>query len=312
MQPGGSPDPVPPSLTRRGAMLLFAVVVLAWGINWPVTKAMLWDVTPLWTVTIRSAAGAVALLVITLARGALVLPRRGDLPVVANIALLHMVGFSALVAIGLQFVPAGRAVVLGYTTPLWVAPAAWLLLGERLTAARVVGIALGLAGIAVMFNPAAFDWHDRDALIGNGAILLAAVSWAASIVHVRAHRWIATPFQLVFWEVLLATAVLAGLALALEGWPSIDWHPSLVLLFVYGGVFGIALAYWAMAMVNRSLPAITTSIGILATPLVGTLCSVLALGETAGAALLGGMALIAGGIALGTLAQRPQDGERRR
>ena len=33
----------------------------------------------------------------------------------------------------------------------------------------------GLAGIAIMFNPFAFDWSNRDALIGNGLLLLAAV-----------------------------------------------------------------------------------------------------------------------------------------
>src|SRR5690606_19069215 len=95
--------------------------------------------------------------------------------------------------------------------------------------------------------------------------------------------------------------VLAVLALLFEGRLQIAWDWPLALLFAYGGVCGIALAYWAMAMVNRSLPAITTALGILATPVVGTLASMAALGETASAALFGAMALIIGGIALGTL-----------
>jgi drug/metabolite transporter (DMT)-like permease len=57
-----------------------------------------------------------------------------------------------------------------------------------------------------------------------------------------------------------------------------------------------------MAMVNRSLPAVTTSLGILATPVVGTLGSALALGEPIGITLLVAMALILGGIAVGTTA----------
>lgn len=289
------------TLSRRTAILLFAVVVLSWGITWPVTKAIVAQVTPLWTSAIRSGIAGVALLALLLARGSLIVPRRGDIAVVANIALLHMVAFAALVAIGIQFIPAGRSVVLGYTAPLWVVPGARLFLGERITARRALGIAAGMTGLAIMFNPLAFDWSDRGAVLGNGLILLGALCWAVSILHVRAHTWVSTPFQLVFWEILLATAVLLALAVLFEPVPDIAWSPSLIGLFLFASVFGVVVAYWAMTTVNRSLPAVTTSLGILATPVVGTLCSTIALGEAIDIALLVAMALILGGIAVGTI-----------
>jgi drug/metabolite transporter (DMT)-like permease len=95
--------------------------------------------------------------------------------------------------------------------------------------------------------------------------------------------------------------VLFALAWLIEGVPTIDWSVRLALLFLYAGVFGVVIAYWAMAMVNRSLPAVTTSLGILATPVVGTLASALALGEHVGLPLLAAMALIIAGIAVGTI-----------
>jgi drug/metabolite transporter (DMT)-like permease len=294
------------TLSRRAAFLLFALVVFSWGITWPVTKAIVAQVPPLWASTIRSGIAGVALLALLLARGNLIVPKRGDIAVVLNISLLHMVAFAALVAIGLQFITAGRSVVLGYTAPLWVVPGAWLFLGERLTARRAAGVGIGVAGLALMFNPLAFDWGDRNAVLGNGLILLGALCWAVSILHVRAHTWISTPFQLVFWEVLLATAVLLVLALLVEGPPPpIAWSPELVGLFLFASIFGVVVAYWAMAMVNRSLPAVTTSLGILATPVVGTLGSAIALGEPIGMTLLIAMALILGGIAVGTTAGAP-------
>jgi drug/metabolite transporter (DMT)-like permease len=288
-------------LSRRAALLLFAVVVMTWGLNWPVTKTMVHSVSPLWTTAIRSAIATVALFVLLLARGQLIAPRRGDVPVILSITLLHMVAFSALVAFGLKLVPVGRSIVLGYTTPLWVAPAAWLLLGEAMTRTRLAGIGLGVAGLAVMFNPLAFDWSDTSALIGNGLILLAALCWAANILYVRTHRWISTPFQLVFWQALLATFILSVLALSIDGVPDIRWSPALAGAFLYGGLCGTALAYWAMAMVNRSLPAVTTSLGLLATPVVGVASSALGLGEPVGASLIVAMAMILGGIAIGTI-----------
>lgn len=292
------------TLPRGVALLLFAIVVLAWGFTWPATKMTVESISPLWTSALRSLIATAVLLVLLSTQGNLILPRRGDLPVVFGIALPHMVAFSALVATGIQFVPAGRAIVLGYTTPLWVIPAARLFLGEPITKRHLLGGAIAFAGLALMFNPAAFDWSDGRALLGNGLLLLAAACWAVSIVYVRAHRWISTPFQLVFWETLLATLLLALLAILFDGIPRIDWTLRLVLLLLYGGVIGNALAYWAMAMVNRSLPAATTSLGLLATPVVGTLSAALVLGESIGLTLFCAMALIVTGIALGTLTSR--------
>jgi drug/metabolite transporter (DMT)-like permease len=274
------------TLSRRMAILLFALVIFSWGITWPVTKAIVAVVPPLWSAAIRSAIAGIALLCLLLPRGALIMPKRGDWAVVVNIALLHMVAFAALVAVGLQFITAGRSVVLGYTAPLWVVPGARLFLGERITGRRAAGVG--------------------NAVLGNGLILLGALCWAVSILHVRAHTWISTPFQLVFWEVLLATAVLLVLALWIEGPPPpIAWTAELVGLFLFASVFGVVVAYWAMAMVNRSLPAVTTSLGILATPVVGTLGSAIALDEPVGMTLLIAMALILGGIAVGTTDRAP-------
>ena len=291
-------------LSKRTALVLFAIVILAWGFNWTVTKLTIESVTPLWMIAIRSGLAAVVLLVVTFAAGELRLPKRGDWPVVCSISILHMTAFASLMAIGIQTVPAGRSIVLGYTTPLWVTPMALLVLGERVTRVRAAGVALGMAGLAVMFNPLTFDWGNTRALVGNGLILLSAFCWAISIIHTRAHRWISTPFQLVFWEVLLATAVLGVLALIFEGLPAIVWNTRLVLLFGYGGVIGVALAYWAMAMVNRSLPAVVTSLGVLATPVVGVLTSMVVLNEPVSQPRVVALAMIIGGIAIGTIGGR--------
>jgi drug/metabolite transporter (DMT)-like permease len=231
-----------------------------------------------------------------------IIPLRGDMPIVLCTPLLRMVAFSGLVAAGLQFVPAGRAIVLGYTTPVWVAIGARIFLLEDITRRRAIGIG---AGLAVIFNPRALDWGDRNALLGDSLILVAALCWAANIVYVKAHKWISTPFQLVFWQVLLAAGVLSTTAWFTEGVPQIAWTARLVALLVFSGVICTALAHWAMTMVNRSLPAVTTSLGLLATPVVGIFSAAVVLNEPFEPSLFVAMALIIGGITLGAVSAAP-------
>ncbi len=288
-------------LPRRQALSLLIVVVLAWGFTWIVSKLLLQYMTPIWAVAARSVVGAAALLVLGVALRRVAWPVRADIPVILSVGLLHMGAFAALVSLGLQYVPAGRSVVLAYTTPLWVIPAARVFLGEPIGRGRQLGLALGLLGLAVIFNPLAFDWGNREAVFGNGLVLLAALCWAANIVYVRAHRWVTPPFELAFWQALLASVVLAAVAWAAEGAPRVVWHADLAWLLGYGGVFGIAVAYWAAVNVNRSLPAGVTAIGLLGVPVVGLLCSAAMLHEPLTLPLSLGMALIVGGIAAGVL-----------
>jgi drug/metabolite transporter (DMT)-like permease len=282
--------------------VLLAAVGLSWGTNWPATKMIVQDVTPLWATALRCMVAAAALAPLLWAQGDFIIPRRGDLPVVFCTSILHLVAFSSLVAAGLQFVPAGRAIVLGYTTPLWVAIGAAMFLSEEITRRRAIGIGCGLAGLAVIFNPQTLNWGDRNALFGSGLILVAAFCWAGNIVYVRAHRWISTPFQLVFWQVLLASALLSVIAWFVEGPPQIVWTGRLCALLLYGGIVCTAFANWAMTMVNRSLPAVTTSLWLLATPLLGIFSAAVILGEPLEPSLFLAMTLIIGGIALGTVA----------
>jgi len=259
--------------------VLLVTVVFAWGLTWPINKVILQTVPPLWAVALRAALGTLALFALALATRRLVRPPRADLPVLLSITLLHMVGFTTLSTAGLALVPAGRSAVLAYTTPLWVVPGASLFLGERLSAWRLVGVIAGLTGLVVLFNPLALDWTRGAVVLGNVAILVAALLWAASILHIRGHPWRSTPFDLLPWEMLLATLVLLPLAWVVSGPPVFEWTPRLTALFVYAGLPGQALPYCAIAMAGRRLSAVTTSLGLLATPVVSIVVAMLWLDE---------------------------------
>ncbi|MPZ08818.1 MAG: EamA family transporter [Kiloniellaceae bacterium] len=280
------------------ARLLLVAVVILWGVNWPVMKIGVQAMPPVWFATARMVLGAATLFALLAVLGRLSLPTRRDLPVILTVGALQMGAFLALVNIALQQVDAGRSAVLAYTTPLWVTPAAIVLLGERPNAGKLLGLALGLAGVAVLFNPLGFDWSAPAVLIGNALLLAAAFSWSIALLHVRVHKWDSSPLQLAPWQMMLAVPPLALLSWLTEDWSQIQWTGSLGLVLAYNGPLATAFCFWAVVSVTRALPAITTSLSLLAVPVTGVAASALFLGEPATATLLAGLVLILGGTVL--------------
>lgn len=291
-------------MKRSHAVILLCIVAVAWGLTWPVNKEQLNYIPPIWAVVARFFVATVILGLITAASGRLRLPPRQDIPVVLSIGLLHMVAFSVLCSLGLLHVTAARSALLAYTTPFWVFPLAHFFLREAFTVRRAVALACGLGGLALLINPRSIDWSAPDVLKGYVLILLGAVTWALSIVYARAHRWASSAFDLLFWQSLLATGVAACIAFAVEGAPPLVTDGYFILLLLYSGAIGIAVAFWALNTANRALPATTTSLGLLGVPLFGVASSAIMLGETVDAVTIAAMLLIVGGIALGTIGAR--------
>ena len=280
----------------KGAYFLLWALILLWGANWPIMKFGLTFIPPLWFAAARLLMGAITLFLILLIIGRLRLPPRRDLPVLFSVALFQMASFMALVNIAMLHVQAGRSAILSYATPLWVTPGAVFILGERLTWRKLTGLILCIGGVAVLFNPLGFDWHDAGVVKGNALLIIVSFLWAGVILHVRAHRWESSPLELAPWQMLLALSVVAAFAWKLEDIGRIQWSAQLIAVLAYNGPIATAFCFWAAITVTRLLPAITTSLGFIGVPVAGLLFSVVTLGESLTGTLVLGLILIIGGM----------------
>jgi EamA-like transporter family len=86
----------------------------------------------------------------------------------------------------------------------------------------------------------------------------------------------------------------------ISGPPSAEWNGRLVVLLLYAGIPGTALAYWVTAMASSNLSALTTALGLLATPVVSVPVATLWLGEPLTLPIIAAIVLILGGIAIDT------------
>jgi len=123
------------SLPRpRIVYLYLAIVVVSWAANWPLMKLALADAPPLSFAWLRLIGALVLMAPLFVASRLPLIPERGERLGLARVGLLQIGGFLVCSMVGLSIVPAGRAVVLAYTMPLWaIALELWLgLAGRRL------------------------------------------------------------------------------------------------------------------------------------------------------------------------------------
>lgn len=253
-------------------------------------------ITPLWFATTRMFLGALCLFAYLGLTGRIVRPGRREAAIVVAVGVLQIGLPTGLIHTGLLYAEAGRSAILVFTMPLWVAPMAVVFLDERLTAMKALGLVLGLAGIGVLFNPLAFDFGAPGALVSNGFMLGASVSFAVAIILVRRHRWTAPIIRLMPWQMLLGTGLLVVAATTIEGPPDARWSVGFTAIMAYNGPVASAFCFWAYVTVSRSLPAMSTALGSLGVPVVGVVSATLILGEAFTTTLVSGLFLIAAGV----------------
>ena len=102
----------------------------------------------------------------------------------------------------LTLIPIAQVVAIEFTMPIWTALLAVAFLGERLGAARIVAVALGLVGVAVIVRPG-IEHVDPGQLIALGA----AVGFAISIILVKSLTTTESVVSIIFWMLVVQSAI---------------------------------------------------------------------------------------------------------
>ncbi len=291
-------------LSRPVIYALLGLVVLILGLNWPVMATGVKTVAPIWMGALRIGTATLFMVAVAVARGTMSPPPRRDLPIVVSMALFRLAAVTVLVFSALELVPAGRSSVVVWTSSLWTVPIAAIFLGERMTRVRWLGLSLGIVGVLALFEPWGFDWSDSGVAIGHALLVLAAITNAATAVHIRAHRWTIAPLDSMPWQLTAATTILVILGFAVEGPPVIDWTPQLVLVVLYQGLLATGIAFWVQLVILRNLSAVSTNLTLMAVPVVGVVSSALILDEDVTTSLLLGLILVILGVAVNLLSDR--------
>jgi drug/metabolite transporter (DMT)-like permease len=274
-----------PAHPSARAALPILVLTLVWGCNWPVLKMGVTELAPLTFRSLTLPLAALGLLLVARASGDSIRVPRALWPKLIVLALFNIGGWNGFVLFGVQQLPAGRSAILAYTMPIWATLIAAVVLHERLSSRKLVGLALGVAAMRDVIGEQISVV--RAAPSGALLILAAAITWAMGTVLLRKWQLPIAQNTLSGWMMLLGWIPLAVLApffdpqplatelanLSTRGWFAIGYN-----IFLAG-----TLAHWAWFTLARTLPVAVSSLSSLPVPVVGVLSGMLVLGERPGA-----------------------------
>jgi drug/metabolite transporter (DMT)-like permease len=288
-------------VTSRVDWLLFLLLSFAWGSSYVLIKIGVGEgLQPFTLVTLRLMIGFLLLATVVLALR-VPLPRQARM--YGHLVVLGLFAVALpffLITWAAQFVDSALTATLTAPVPLFVIPIAALMLGdERITPNKVIGVTVGMVGVAILMG---FDIAEvgRADLTPQLALLAAALCYAFAGVYARRHVHGLRPMIPSMFQVLFATLMSGVAALLFEQPIEQAAGLSLTAIFVviWLGLLGSGLAYLLFyRLLGRWGP---TRISLVAymLPVWGIALGWLVLNEQIHEGLVLGTALVIGGIAL--------------
>ncbi|HVF65952.1 MAG TPA: DMT family transporter [Casimicrobiaceae bacterium] len=267
------------------SLVPIVILTLVWGANWPILKLGVTEMAPLTFRAYTLPFAGLGLLVAAKLNGESIRIPRAMWPTVILLALFNVSGWNALVLFGLAQMPAGRSAILAYTMPIWATLFSLVVLNERLSTRKTIGLGFGMAGMLVLLG------DDLTAITGRpfGAlmILAAAIIWAIGTVLIRKLKPQGSQNALSGWMMIVGWLPIVTAAPILD--PA--WLAKIASLsdtawfaILYNILLAGTVAHWAWFTLARTLPVAVSSLSALPVPVVGVFAGIIVLGERPGAA----------------------------
>src|SRR3954462_1101506 len=277
-------------MSRRSWTFLLCVAAV-WGGSFMLTSIAIRELSVPVVALLRTGVGALVLLPIALARGALADLRR-QLGAVFLLGVVQLAAPFLLLGYGQRSVPSGLAGILVSSTPLWTALLAVRIDHEERSRGRgLVGLAVGIVGVALLCGLQLAG--SLKTLLGAAMLLLGALSYALGGFLGKERVRGLTPVGAITGAMIAGTVALAPLALASlpDRAPGLGPLAAAIALGAFSGGIGWLLYYTVLA---ESGPA-KAAIALYLVPAFAVIYGVVILEEPLTAAAIAGLALVVSG-----------------
>ncbi len=279
-------------------LLPFLLITLIWSSTWIVIKGQLGLVPPVWSVSYRFLIAGAAMLAIARLAGLSLAIGRGH-GLAALLGLLQFVLNYNFVYASELYITSGLAAVVFALLVVPNALLAWLFFGEKVSLRFLLGSAVAMAGVGLLFlqeirhSPT----PTGDVLAGLGLVLVAVLAASASNVMQLAGGMRSRPVApMLGWAMLYGALIDAAFAWATRGPPVIERTAGYWLGLVYLGVIASALAFWLYYGIIRAIGPAKAAWSSVLIPVLAMAISTLFEGYRWSALAVGGGLLALAGL----------------
>jgi drug/metabolite transporter (DMT)-like permease len=273
-------------------VLAFALLVLFWGLAFSVVKVGLEYSPPMIFAGLRTLIGGLAILLVAVVWGGS--PHLGrDWPIFLLLATFNVVFFFGFQTLAILYLPSGTAAVLEYLQPMLIGLLAWMILGESLSLAKIVGLIVGFSGIVAVSSGSIFgNISPAGVAFGAGS----AFSWALGTVFFKRYEARISTMWAVAIPFLIGGVALTLFSFAIESWSEVSPTATLFASLSYVSLVEIALAWLIWFGLVRAGEASRVAVYVFLVPLVSIVIGAIFLDERLTLSLLIGTVLIVTGI----------------
>jgi drug/metabolite transporter (DMT)-like permease len=292
---------------RLQVVLAFALVYVFWGSTYlAIGIADQEHLPPAVMCAIRFAIAGSLMLVACAAMGRTVRITLAEALRLAAIGCLLLVGGNFGLAWAEQWVPTGFAALIVAVTPIWfLLLETFVFRGDRVSRRGLFGVALGIAGVAVLFWP---RFEHRAVLgimplLGACTLLFSSLSWSIGSVLSRKWQMKVDAFTATGWEMSFAAIGNALVALMTGEYHRVVVTRRGMLAVLYLVVFGSWVGYTAYIWLLKHVPTPKVATYAYVNPLVAVFLGWLVLNERLDSYMLAGTVIIVAAVVLVTTAK---------
>lgn len=253
----------------------FIAIYFVWGTTYLAIRYAVETIPPLLMMSMRSLIAGAVLYMWGRLRGDARATRK-ELPSLLLIGALFFLVGHGVIAWAQQTVPSGVAALLVACEPIIIALFEPLFTKEgRVGKRTLLGMLIGMGGIAVLLMPHGFDFKNAH-LLGSLGILVAAGSWASGAIYARVARLPRSPLitgglQLLFGGTLLIVASYVSGEWSAFAFSQVTIRSVLGLayLIVFGSIISFSAYTWLLTITTATRISTHTFINPIIAVLVG-------------------------------------------
>lgn len=209
------------------------------------------------------------------------IPSRKQFAWLLLMSLLMFVSSNGLATISVKYIPSGLSALIAALYPLCVVIIEMVFFkNNKITLFTILGLLLGIGGIAIVFYDNAFHAHPNGYGLGILTSVISMITWSIATVFIARKKMDMNPYNATGWEMLIGSIILISFIwISGDHIPLSNIQPEAWAAIAYLVTAGSVIAFAAFIYTMKHLPPAIAALYAYLNPIVAIIVGSIIVGE---------------------------------